>query len=65
MHIRPTRKISNTGLFFIFVICQPFTVAKQERNAFISDRLSVSVFKIVNLSRQYFASVSFHECYYS
>ena len=65
MYIRPTGKISNTGPFFIFVICQHFTVAKEERNLFISDRVIVSAIKIVNLSRPYIASGSFHECYYS
>ena len=65
MYIRPTRKISNTGPFFTFVICQLFTVAKQENDLFISDGLSVYALKIINLSRQYIASGSFHECYCS
>ena len=65
MYIRPTRKISNTGPFFTFVIRQLFAMAKQERNLFISSRLSVSALKILNLNRQCIASGSFHECCYS
>ena len=51
MYIRPTKEIGNTGPFFTFVICQLFTVAKQESNLFFSGRLSVSTLKIVNLNR--------------
>jgi hypothetical protein len=65
VYIRPTRKISNTGSFFAFFICQMFTLAKQERKLLISGCLSVSVLKIINLNRQYIAVGPFHECHYS
>jgi hypothetical protein len=51
VYIRPARKISITGHFFTFVICQLLTVAKQEKNLFISGCQSFSTLKIVNLSR--------------